>query len=97
MTIGFEYDPEELVSFQGRDISLRDAVHRYLELKEHPDPFVDVAALRDPGKEPQIPTQNSGPPAANPPPLPEEEIRPDDLIKQNNDAMAPDPANRTEK
>jgi NodT family efflux transporter outer membrane factor (OMF) lipoprotein len=52
----------------------------------------------DPGKEPQIPSQNSGPPVSNPPPVPEEEIRPDDLIKQNNDAMAPDPdANRAEK
>jgi hypothetical protein len=52
----------------------------------------------DPGKEPRIPTQNSGPPVANPPALPEEEIRPDDLIKENNESMAPDPApNRTEK
>ena len=54
MTTGFDYDPEELVSFEGRDISLREAVHRYLELKEHPDPLIDVAALRDPGKEPQV-------------------------------------------
>lgn len=52
----------------------------------------------DPGKEPQIPGENSGPPVPNPAPMPKEEIRPDDLIKQNNDAMAPDPAaNRTEK
>jgi hypothetical protein len=52
----------------------------------------------DPGKEAQIPGENSGPPVPNPAPMPEEEIRPDELIKQNNDAMAPDPAaNRTEK
>lgn len=52
----------------------------------------------DPGKQPQIPGENSGPPIPNPVPMPEAEIRPDDLIKQNNDSMAPDPAaNRTEK
>lgn len=46
----------------------------------------------DPGKEPQIPAENSGPAVPNPPPMPEGEIRPDDLIKQNNDVMAPEPA-----
>ena len=52
----------------------------------------------DPGKEPSIPTENFGPPVPNPPPMPEGEIRPDDLIKQNNDAMAPEPAvSRSEK
>ncbi|CAM5764253.1 hypothetical protein LMIY3S_01084 [Labrys miyagiensis] len=54
MAVDFEYDPDELVSFEGHDISLRDAVHRYIEIKDHPDPLVDVAALRDPGKVPQI-------------------------------------------
>jgi len=52
-------------------------------MAEHPVHF---------GKEPQVPTENSGPPAPNPPSMPEGEILPDDLIKQNNDAMAPDPA-----
>jgi hypothetical protein len=52
----------------------------------------------DPGKEPQVPGENSGPSVPNPPAMPEEEIQPDELIKQNNDAMASDPAvNRTEK
>jgi NodT family efflux transporter outer membrane factor (OMF) lipoprotein len=46
----------------------------------------------DPGKQPQIPAENSGPAVPNPPPMPPREIRPDDLIKQNNDSMAPEPA-----
>jgi hypothetical protein len=54
MAADFDYDPEETVSFQGHDVSLRTAVHRYIETKEHPDPLVDFAALRDPGKEPQV-------------------------------------------
>ncbi|WP_413992681.1 hypothetical protein ACMDCR_11630 [Labrys okinawensis] len=54
MAADFDYDPEELVSFEGHDISLRTAVHRYLEARVHPDPLVDLVALRDPGKEPQI-------------------------------------------
>ena len=54
-----------------------------IRLAEHP---------ADPGKEPQIPTENSGPAVPNPPPMPAGEIRPDDLIKQNDDAMAPEPA-----
>jgi hypothetical protein len=44
------------------------------------------------GKEPQVPAENSGPRAPNPPAMPEGDILPDDLIKQNNEAMAPDPA-----
>jgi hypothetical protein len=52
-------------------------------MAEHPADF---------GKEPQVPGENSGPPVPNPPAMPEGEIVPDDLIKQNNDAMAPDPA-----
>jgi NodT family efflux transporter outer membrane factor (OMF) lipoprotein len=54
-----------------------------IRLAEHP---------ADPGKEPQIPSENSGPAVPNPPPMPAGEIRPDDLIKQNNEAMAPEPA-----
>jgi NodT family efflux transporter outer membrane factor (OMF) lipoprotein len=53
-----------------------------IRLAEHP---------ADPGKEPQIPTENSGPAVPNPPPMPAGEIRPDDLIKQNDEAMAPEP------
>jgi NodT family efflux transporter outer membrane factor (OMF) lipoprotein len=45
----------------------------------------------DAGQAPQIPAQNSGVPVPNPPAMPEGEIRPDDLIRQNDDAMAPDP------
>jgi NodT family efflux transporter outer membrane factor (OMF) lipoprotein len=44
------------------------------------------------GQEPQIPAQNSGPAVPNPPAMPEGEIRPDDLMQQNNEVMAPDPA-----
>jgi NodT family efflux transporter outer membrane factor (OMF) lipoprotein len=46
----------------------------------------------DPGKQPLIPAENSGPAVPNPPPMPPGEIRPDDLIKQNNESMAPEPA-----
>jgi NodT family efflux transporter outer membrane factor (OMF) lipoprotein len=46
----------------------------------------------DAGQEPRIPAKDSGAAVPNPPPMPEGEIRPDDLIRQNNDAMAPDPA-----
>jgi NodT family efflux transporter outer membrane factor (OMF) lipoprotein len=52
-------------------------------LAEHP---------AEPGKEPQIPPENSGAAVPNPPSMPAGEIRPDDLIKQNDDAMAPEPA-----
>ncbi len=52
-------------------------------MAEHPADF---------GKEPQVPAENSGPTVPNPPAMPEGEILPDELIKQNNDAMAPDPA-----
>jgi NodT family efflux transporter outer membrane factor (OMF) lipoprotein len=44
------------------------------------------------GQEPPIPAQNSGPGVPNPPAMPEGEIRPDDLIRQNDESMAPDPA-----
>jgi len=44
------------------------------------------------GSEPQIPAQNSGPAVPNPPAMPEGEIRPDDLLRQNDESMAPDPA-----
>jgi NodT family efflux transporter outer membrane factor (OMF) lipoprotein len=64
----------------GWSTSGRDQTER---MAEHP---------ADPGTVPQIPGENSGPPTPNPPSLPEGEIRPDDLIKQNNDVMAPEPA-----
>jgi NodT family efflux transporter outer membrane factor (OMF) lipoprotein len=41
--------------------------------------------------EAQSPAANSGTAVPNPPPMPAGEIRPDDLIKQNEDAMAPEP------
>jgi hypothetical protein len=50
----FAYDPEETLSFQGHDVSLRTAVHCYLETEEHPDSLVDFIAMRDAGKEPQV-------------------------------------------
>ena len=43
------------------------------------------------GQEPRIPAQDSGTAVPNPPAMPEGEIRPDDLIRQDDDAMAPDP------
>jgi NodT family efflux transporter outer membrane factor (OMF) lipoprotein len=46
----------------------------------------------DAGKAPEVPAENSGPAVANPPPMPPGEIRPDDLIKQNDAAMGPAPA-----
>jgi len=51
-------------------------------LAEHPP---------DAGKEAKIPAENAGPPVPNPPPMPAGEIRPDELIKQNEDSMAPTP------
>jgi NodT family efflux transporter outer membrane factor (OMF) lipoprotein len=64
----------------GWSTSLRDQTER---MAQHP---------ADSGKDPQIPPENSGPAVPNPPPMPAGEIRPDDLIKQNNEAMAPEPA-----
>jgi NodT family efflux transporter outer membrane factor (OMF) lipoprotein len=43
------------------------------------------------GGEPKVPADDAGPGAANPPPLPETEIRPDDILQQIEDAMAPTP------
>jgi hypothetical protein len=43
------------------------------------------------GKEPQIPAENSGPAVANPPPLPQGEIQPEEIIEQNEEATAPPP------
>jgi NodT family efflux transporter outer membrane factor (OMF) lipoprotein len=40
---------------------------------------------------PSIPPENSGPPVPSPPPLPLNEIQPDDLIKQNEATMGPAP------
>ncbi|MGJ4860544.1 hypothetical protein [Labrys sp. La1] len=54
MTSMFDYDPEEIVSFEGHDISLKEAVMRYRQAKAHPDPLTDFSAIRDPGKIPQI-------------------------------------------
>ena len=64
----------------GWSTALRDETER---TAQHP---------ADSGKEPQIPLKNSGPAVPNPPPMPPGEIRPDDLMKQNNEAMGPDPA-----
>ncbi|MGN8118975.1 hypothetical protein [Labrys sp. 22185] len=54
MTSMFDYDPEEIVSFEGHDISLKEAVMRYRQARAHPDQFTDFSAVRDPGKTPQI-------------------------------------------
>jgi NodT family efflux transporter outer membrane factor (OMF) lipoprotein len=43
------------------------------------------------GKEPTIPAEDAGQAVPNPPPMPEGEIHPDELIKQNEDDMAPAP------
>jgi NodT family efflux transporter outer membrane factor (OMF) lipoprotein len=43
------------------------------------------------GKEAKIPAEDAGQAVPNPPPMPAGEIHPDDLIKQNEDSMAPAP------
>jgi NodT family efflux transporter outer membrane factor (OMF) lipoprotein len=43
----------------------------------------------DAGKKPEAPAENAGPGVANPPPLPEIIKRPEDILKQNEDDMAP--------
>jgi hypothetical protein len=52
------------------------------------------AAMRAPRmiEEAQAPAENGGEAVPNPPPLPLGEIQPDDLIRQNEEAMAPAPA-----
>lgn len=54
MTSTFDYDPEEIVSFEGHDISLKEAVMRHRQARTHPDLLADFSAVRDPGKTPQI-------------------------------------------
>jgi NodT family efflux transporter outer membrane factor (OMF) lipoprotein len=48
-------------------------------------------ALHPPGDgaKAEAPAENSGPPVANPPPLPQIIKRPEDILKQNEDDMAP--------
>jgi NodT family efflux transporter outer membrane factor (OMF) lipoprotein len=48
------------------------------------------------GKEPQIPANDAREAVPNPPPIPAGEIKPDDFIRQDEDAMAP-PAGGPEK
>jgi hypothetical protein len=43
----------------------------------------------DAGKEPQIPANDAGRPVANPPPMPEAELQPDDYVKMNDEDLAP--------
>ena len=43
----------------------------------------------DPGKEPQVPAENSGAAVPNPPMMPPGEIHPDDFIKQDGQAISP--------
>lgn len=45
------------------------------------------------GAAPQPPAENSGPGVPNPPPMPVDEIQPDDLIEQNEEAMGQPAAN----
>jgi NodT family efflux transporter outer membrane factor (OMF) lipoprotein len=42
-----------------------------------------------PGDQPAVPAENAGPGVANPPPLPQIIKRPEDILKQNEDDMAP--------
>jgi hypothetical protein len=46
------FDPDEKVSFEGRDITLREAVERYREAKALPDELAGFTAFRDAIKEP---------------------------------------------
>jgi len=43
----------------------------------------------NPGKEPLVPAENSAAAIPNPPAMPAGEIQPDELIKQDNEAMSP--------
>jgi hypothetical protein len=45
----------------------------------------------DPGSLPQIPAEYSGPAIPNPPPMPPGEIHPDELLRQDDEVMAPEP------
>jgi NodT family efflux transporter outer membrane factor (OMF) lipoprotein len=51
----------------------------------------EKTALHPPsaGKEPEVPAANAGPGVANPPPIPQIIKRPEDILKQNEDDMAP--------
>lgn len=55
---------------------------------------MERAAMRAPRtvEEAKAPTENAGEAVPNPPPMPLGEIQPDDLIKQNDEAMGPAPA-----
>jgi hypothetical protein len=54
---------------------------------------MERAAMRAPrmAEEAKAPAENAGEAVPNPPPLPLGEIQPDDLIRQNDEAMAPAP------
>lgn len=45
----------------------------------------------DTGSLPQIPAEYSGPATPNPPPMPPGEIHPDELLRQDDEVMAPEP------
>jgi outer membrane protein TolC len=51
----------------------------------------EKAALHpsDRDKQPTVPVENAGPGIPNPPPMPERSSRPEDLLEQNEKAMAP--------
>ncbi|RFB79706.1 hypothetical protein [Methylovirgula sp. 4M-Z18] len=53
MSETFDYDPDEMISFEGHDITLREAVHRYRSEKERSVPLVDFTAYRDFDKVPR--------------------------------------------
>ena len=54
MVPAFDYDPDEIVSFEGHDISLRDAVRRFRQGKGSTGSLEGFSAVRDPGKTPQV-------------------------------------------
>jgi len=43
----------------------------------------------DTGKAPVVPAENAGPTVPNPPPMPRDEIQPDEIIKQNDESTGP--------
>lgn len=54
MAPAFDYDPDEIVSVEGHDISLRDAVRRFRQDQAGSGSPQDLSAVRDPGKIPQV-------------------------------------------
>ena len=49
----FAYDPDEMISFEGHDITLKEAVQRYRDQRNHPMPPDVFSAYRDFDKVPR--------------------------------------------